>query len=204
MRETLLKHCPLRDSFSSLTQGHPASHYRLSIKYHHCALWLLDDNNTHSQKPHTLFFLSHSTANFLPLFSLRLFSALQSPMTPNCASGEGKVCVWLRVVMKCSPKESKVPGVRGSLHKYKCKMPVHVFFFLCCRVVNVHCRLDEKFKWLLLWLFQHIYEVFACLPNISAVQRDEVKPAISVTLCVHWRRRNPLKALEIRHSGVCL
>lgn len=60
------------------------------------------------------------------------------------------------VVLKCSPKESKVPEVSGSLHKYKCKMPVQVFFSCAAKVVNVQCRQDAKFKLLLLWLFQHI------------------------------------------------
>lgn len=132
--------CPLRDSFSTLTQGHPSSSSRLSIKNLHCALWQLDDNNTHSQMPHTLFFLLHTThCNFECLFFRICFLRYDPRWPQTVLQGRGR-CVWLCVVIKCSPKESKVPEVSGSLHKYKCKMPVQGFF--SCAAELWTCNVD--------------------------------------------------------------
>lgn len=101
----------------------------------HCALWQLDDNNTHSQWPCSLSFLSHTTlSTFKCLFSAFVF-CVTIPDNPKLCFRGGERCVWLCVVMKCWPKESKVPELSGLLHKYKCKMSVQGFFFLCCRVV---------------------------------------------------------------------
>lgn len=129
--------CPLRDSFSTLTQGHPSSSSCLSIKYLHCALWQLDDNNTHSHMQHTLFSLTHD--NFEWLFFRVCFLHYDPRWPQPVLQGRGR-CVWLRGVMKCSLEQSKMPEVSGSLHKYKCKMPVQGFF--SCAAELWMCNVD--------------------------------------------------------------
>lgn len=85
---------PLRDSFSTLTQGHPVLHSCLSIKCCHCALWQPDDNNTHSQKSHCFFYLTQGLP-FSYAFFLCVCFLHYNPRWPQAVLQGRRRCVWL-------------------------------------------------------------------------------------------------------------